>query len=457
MTARTLSWLKRSSPAAALARGTALRPHFRPTLDILEDRTVLSTTPLVNLPLDVGTITAVTNTVDGVSVQQLTAPVTIAGQQAGTLVMDVTTDPAAEGECPILNLEIQPISLNLLGLHVDTSAICLDLTGHEGEGLLGDLLCGLSGGLDLGGILGELDDVIGQVNTFLGGLEDLLDDVLGQAMTVTDVLGSPVDGGVTTQDAHLDGNCDILNLALGPINLELLGVEVALYNCDEPEEPITVDVTADADGGLLGSVLCGLADGDLLGLPVGRLVNRLDTLIDSVGRLADRLDEITQLPDRFETIANQLIAQLERVADNVDSLADLNRLISRTEQVVRRLDLLIENTDAPPYVTRQLSAAVPADPDRQPVRRPGIPGSRHLAAGGENELPPDPAVSRSRSPDVTEAATTPGRSVSPAFASICGVNRPDLWLSLLLHHQRHRGGADGPVAAVVLGGALEGQ
>ena len=57
-------------------------------------------------------------------------------------------DPAA---CPILHLELAPIHLRLLGLHVDTSAICLDITANP-MGRLGDLLCGLAG-LDLGDIL----------------------------------------------------------------------------------------------------------------------------------------------------------------------------------------------------------------------------------------------------------------------------------------------------------------
>src|SRR5262249_12701039 len=152
--------------SACVAPRQAPRPIFRPNLDTLEDRTVLSITPLVNLPIDVGPVTAVTNTVNGQQVKQLQAPVNIAGQQAGTSVMAAATSQVAQqGDPPILNLHLDPIHLNLLGLHVDTSAICLDVTANPGGGVLGDLLGGLAGGLDLGGILGQLDDVTSNLNT----------------------------------------------------------------------------------------------------------------------------------------------------------------------------------------------------------------------------------------------------------------------------------------------------
>jgi hypothetical protein len=52
--------------------------------------------------------------------------------------------------CDILNLEIpEGITLNLLGLLVETSPICLDVYAERGSGnLLGNLLCGLTGLLD---------------------------------------------------------------------------------------------------------------------------------------------------------------------------------------------------------------------------------------------------------------------------------------------------------------------
>src|SRR5262249_6760022 len=150
------------------------------------------------------------------------------------------------------------------------------------------------------------------------------------------------------------GSCDILNLSLGPINLNLLGLNVALDNC--ANGPVMVDVTADPNGGLLGSVLCGLADGNLFGLNINRLVGRLDNLIDSLGNLADRLDGISDLPDRFGRLADQMVNQVKGVADRVDSLVDVDRLINRINEATARLDRLIDNTDIPVAVSRRLEA-----------------------------------------------------------------------------------------------------
>jgi len=271
--------------------------------------------------------------------------------------MDATAAAATtQGGNPILDLHINPIHLNLLGLHVDTSAICLDVTANPGQGLLGDLLGQLSAGDTLSTILGKLGDVTSDLNTFLDQVGQLADGLLGQNMTVTEVLGTAATSRVTTPQTHTT-SCDILNLSLGPINLNLLGLNVAVDNCDTPAGPVTVDVTAvpggQQGGGLLGSLLCGLADGPLNGQLISRLVGRLDTLIDRVGDLADRLDDIAQLPGQLGQLANRLVDQLEKVADRVDSLADLDRLLNRLDKITDRLDRLIENTDLPaPLVTR---------------------------------------------------------------------------------------------------------
>src|SRR5690606_16444831 len=67
--------------------------------------------------------------------------------QITNLELELIPD-AGEGEaCSVLHLELAPIDIDLLGLHVDTSAICLDVTATPSPegGLLGDLLCGLAG------------------------------------------------------------------------------------------------------------------------------------------------------------------------------------------------------------------------------------------------------------------------------------------------------------------------
>lgn len=51
--------------------------------------------------------------------------------------------PAAT--CPILNLVLGPLHLNLLGLHVDLNQVVLNITAVSGQGqLLGNLLCAVA-------------------------------------------------------------------------------------------------------------------------------------------------------------------------------------------------------------------------------------------------------------------------------------------------------------------------
>ena len=218
--------------------------------------------------------------IDDVVVQdgQLVAIGTI-GDQPIELPINVSTLPnLLDPTCPILNLEIGAIHLDLLGLNVDTSDICLEITAHAGEGLLGDLLCGianlLDGGLNLGDILAGLTD--DQLETLLAGIEDLLDEVFSLATEPDAIAG--VSG--TTQ-----GACDILNLSLGPIDLNLLGLQVYLHDCEDG--PVTIDITA-VPGSLLGDLLAGLLCDldDLLnagggGDPLNALLNRIaDTIAD---------------------------------------------------------------------------------------------------------------------------------------------------------------------------------
>jgi hypothetical protein len=46
--------------------------------------------------------------------------------------------------CPVLNLVLGPLNLNLLGLVVDLNRVTLTITATPGGGALGDLFCTLS-------------------------------------------------------------------------------------------------------------------------------------------------------------------------------------------------------------------------------------------------------------------------------------------------------------------------
>lgn len=180
---------------------------------------------------------------------------------------------AAAAGCPILDLTLGPINLNLLGLVVQTSPICLTITAYQGGGLLGDLLCSvahlLDGGLSLNQILSGaalVDPSSGTViqagltSSQLASLNSGLVNLLGAALQQ---LYQAVLNAVDV--IHQGHTCAILHLALGPVDLTLLGLNVHLDNC--ANGPVTVDITAvTGKGNLLGNLLCELLDGNLLNL-----------------------------------------------------------------------------------------------------------------------------------------------------------------------------------------------
>jgi cell division septation protein DedD len=73
---------------------------------------------------------------------------------------------ADEGKCDVLYLNLEPITLNLLGLELLTSQITLDVNAIPGEGnLLGNLVCSLAGLLD--GTPDAIAEITNQLNELL--------------------------------------------------------------------------------------------------------------------------------------------------------------------------------------------------------------------------------------------------------------------------------------------------
>jgi hypothetical protein len=174
------------------------------------------------------------------------------------------------GTCPVLDLRLGPINVNLLGLVIQTSPICLTITALSGGGLLGDLLCQvgqlLQAGIPLGQILNGVGGILSgvpipgltptQITSLLGGLTNLFNGALQRLLQATLTLNNVVNQGHT---------CTILTLSLGPLDLTLLGLNVHLDNC--ANGPVTVTITAvTGQGNLLGNLLCELVGGNLLSL-----------------------------------------------------------------------------------------------------------------------------------------------------------------------------------------------
>jgi len=236
--------------------------------------------------------------VDGVLQLKDGATATITGTLAGLpftttiteFALDLVPDAAAGDDvCTVLDLAIAPIDIDLLGLHVDTTPICLTITAFEDQGILGDLLCGLAGG-DLG-ILGS------------SGLTNALSDILGRA------LAQAKPAGAAAADI-CDGDCEVLHLAVGPVDLNLLGVNVHLDNC--ADGPVEVCVSASEGQGILGNLLCGLADGGILN-NLGNLDNLLHDVLGGLGLKEKQIDKVVDQVTRL-------------LADGSLSLNDIARL-----------------------------------------------------------------------------------------------------------------------------------
>ena len=110
-----------------------------------------------------------------------------------------------------------------------------------------------------------VNGVLTAIGTLTGTLTDSLGNILG---TVTQSIAIPV--------SNISATCDILHLELGPLDLTLLGLNVHL-------DKVVLDITATQGGGLLGDLLCSLAD--LLGgsAPLSAIARLLNNILRILG------------------------------------------------------------------------------------------------------------------------------------------------------------------------------
>jgi hypothetical protein len=136
--------------------------------------------------------------------------------------------------CPVLTLELDQLSLDLLGLHVDLSKVILTVTADPNGGTLGKLFCQLSGKTALASVstAHSLTSTVQQSGLSKRGV------AVGTALNQIDTLGP--------------GPCSIVDLLLGPLHLDVLGLIVDLNQ-------VHLQITADPNEAPLGSLLCSLA------------------------------------------------------------------------------------------------------------------------------------------------------------------------------------------------------
>jgi hypothetical protein len=101
-----------------------------------------------------GTLTSASGTVTQVTNQSATLPVA-----------------SVNATCPILNLVLGPLDLNLLGLTIHLNQVVLNITAIAGSGnLLGNLLCAVANLLNGTNLTGLLDTLVADLNQILAAL-----------------------------------------------------------------------------------------------------------------------------------------------------------------------------------------------------------------------------------------------------------------------------------------------
>jgi len=142
---------------------------------------------------------------------------------------------AKGGSCTILSLQLDTLDLTLLGLNVHLDKVNLQLTGQRRGGVLGSLFCSLA-------------------NAKVKAARASAARRLNAAIRRTGVV-RPISFTVPVQatTSQAGPTCSVLELTLGPLHLELLGLVVDLNK-------VHLVITANAAGGVLGSLFCGLAN-----------------------------------------------------------------------------------------------------------------------------------------------------------------------------------------------------
>lgn len=158
--------------------------------------------------------------------------------------------------CNVLTLRLAPLYLELLGVQVQTSYISLDVYALRGR-VLGDLFCALAHAKV------SFPKVARDLNSRLGN----------RPLQVFSTSGSMPASAAAAAPA----SCQVLKLVLGPLHLDLLGLDVDLYG-QTKANPVVVTIDAVPSEGLLGQLLCGLAGGTGVNSLSG-----LQSLLDSLG------------------------------------------------------------------------------------------------------------------------------------------------------------------------------
>jgi hypothetical protein len=232
------------APAAAEARGkAAARDHGKVTVDVQIKRFALSGRKIV---------------ARGV----LTSKVQGAGESQTAKKAVTFAVAAAKGRCHVLTLNLKDLQLDLLGLRVDLSEVNLLLYAvprGDGSGVLGRLFCALSRStirLGRSASAAAADRELALQRKIVRSLNTRVKNKPMRAFRATAHLAAE-NGASAAQAAP---SCRVLNLILGPLDLNLLGLVVELYGPNR-NQPVTLAITSFPGQGVLGDLFCSLSGG----------------------------------------------------------------------------------------------------------------------------------------------------------------------------------------------------
>jgi hypothetical protein len=165
----------------------------------------------------------------------VTATLSGAGATPSTVRQRVLLQVRPGASCQILLLTLNQLDLTLLGVTIHLDPVRLQITGRRRGGILGRLFCSIAGTR----LTSARAATVKSLNH--GLREHPLHPMRFTVPTGRAAQATPA------------GTCSILDLAIGPLHLDLLGLVVDLNR-------LHLTITGNPAGGLLGRLLCGLAN-----------------------------------------------------------------------------------------------------------------------------------------------------------------------------------------------------
>jgi hypothetical protein len=196
----------------------------------------------------------------------LTATLTDSLGHISTIKDNVALTAATGGSgCRVLHLFLNELTLNLLGLTAHLDKVTLDITGDAKGGVLGSLFCRLAHAR----IASARAATVAALNAgvaahpqhavrFTAYLHPARAAATTPAPAVTPTPAAttpaaPAPAPAPAAAAPAAGTCPVLDLVVGPLNLQLLGLVVDL-------QKVHLNVTATRGVGKIGDLFCTLAD-----------------------------------------------------------------------------------------------------------------------------------------------------------------------------------------------------